>query len=255
VYDWRGKGGLHLNFAYTLSKMVEQWGFNDNLNDVMQRGLYTNDRPHSLKIGSVWELPFGKGKKLFNTSNRLLSRLVSGWEQTTVFVYNSGQPNDLPSNVIYIKDATIPIDWSSPKPYGFRPCVAKMDDFGKITLQSTFSGTPEFRQRFGCSETDYNFLVTPRNAPRFTSFRDGRLRRHTVPQADISINKMTQITEKTRVQFRAEAFNVFNTYNFYGQQFNTNPDSTDFGSMLKGTIGTGSTSWPRQIQLAVKFMF
>jgi hypothetical protein len=255
VYDWRGKGGLHLNFAYTLSKMVEQWGFNDNLNDVMQRGLYTNDRPHSLKIGSVWELPFGKGKKLLNTSNRFLSRLVSGWEQTTVFVYNSGQPNDLPSNVIYIKDATIPIDWSSPKPYGFRPCVAKMDDFGKITLQSTFSGTPEFRQRFGCSETDYNFLVTPRNAPRFTSFRDGRLRRHTVPQADISINKMTQITEKTRVQFRAEAFNVFNTYNFYGQQFNTNPDSTDFGSMLKGTIGTGSTSWPRQIQLAVKFMF
>src|SRR5262249_30248341 len=111
VYDWRGKGGLHLNFAYTLSKMVEQWGFNDNLNDVMQRGLYPNARPHSLKIGSVWELPFGKGKKLFNTSNRLLSRLVSGWEQTTVFVYNSGQPNDLPSNVIYIKDATIPIDW------------------------------------------------------------------------------------------------------------------------------------------------
>jgi hypothetical protein len=256
VYEWRGKSGLHLNMAYTLSKMVEQWGFNDSLNNVLQRGLYTNDRPHSIKVGSVWELPFGKGKRFLNTSSRFWSRVFSGWEHTMIFIYNSGMPNDLPSNVIYVKEASLApnIDWSAPKVYGWRPCVAKMDDFGKITLQP-YSASPDFRQRFGCSETDYNFLVTPRNAPRFTSYRDGRLRRHTVPQADMSLNKTTHITERTSAQFRAEVFNVFNTYNFYGQQFNTNPDDSNFGSMLKATIGTGSTSWSRQIQLAVKFLF
>ncbi len=255
TYEIRGKGGLHLSLAYTLSKMVERWGFNDNQNNTIQQGLYTNDRPHSLKIGSVWELPFGKGRRLFNTSHRLWSRLASGWEQTTVFIYNSGLPNDLPSNIMYVKEAELPnIDWSASKVYGWRPCVAKMDDFGKINLQPA-SASPEFRQRFGCSETDYNFLVLPRYAPRYTSYRDGRLRRHTVPQADMSINKMTRITERVSVQFRAEAFNVFNTYNFYGAQFNTNPDSADFGSLLKATVGTGSTSWSRQGQLAVKIIW
>jgi len=72
-----------------------------------------------------------------------------------------------------VKEAKLDnIDWSASKVYGVRPCVAKMDDFGKITLQP-FSGTADFRQRFGCSETDYNFLILPRNAPRYTTYRDG----------------------------------------------------------------------------------
>jgi len=255
VYEWRGKAGLHLNVAYTLSKMVEQWGWNDTQAWVIQRGLYTNDRPHTVKVGAVWELPFGKGKTLFTASHGFWSRLASGWEQATVFIYNSGMPNDLNSGFMYLKEARLPnIDWSAPKVYAWRPCVATMDDFGKITLTS-YSASQAFRDKYGCSETDYNFLKLPRNAPRVTPYRDGRLRRHSVPQADISVNKMTQITEKTSIQFRAEAFNVFNTYNFYGAQFNNNPDSADFGSLLKATVGTGSTSWPRMVQLAVKFIW
>lgn len=246
---------MHLSIAYTLSKMVEQWGFNDNQNYTIQRGLYTNDRPHTLKVGSVWELPIGRGKKFLNTSHPVWSRLAAGWEQTTVFIYNSGLPWNLPSNVWYLKEAKLAnIDWSAAKVQGVRPCVAKMDDFGNIKLQP-LSNLPEIRQKYGCSETDYNFLVLPRFAPRYTTFRDGRLRRHTVPWADMSLNKTTGITERTRLQFRAEAFNVFNTFNFYGADFNANGDSADFGSILKSTVGTGSSNWPRLIQLAVKFIW
>ena len=174
---------------------------------------------------------------------------------TTTFTYNSGLPAALPGNVFYVKPAYLSgIDWSAQRVEGIRPCAARMDDLGNIALVP-FSALPATRTKFGCSETDYNFLVLPRFAPRATPNRDGRLRRHTIPQADMSVSKLTKITEKTSVQFRAEAFNVFNSYNMYGADFNSNPESSDFGTLTKATVGSGSSTWSRQVQLAVKFIF
>lgn len=51
-----------------------------------------------------------------------------------------------------------------------------------------------------------------------------------VPQVDISLTKRTQITEKTSMQFRAEAFNATNTYSMYIQQFTNDPNSALFGT-------------------------
>src|SRR5688500_17453205 len=138
-------------------------------------------------VGSVYKLPFGKGRRWLSESHGLLSRLVSGWENNVIFQWQSGRPWDLPGNVVYVKEAKIDdIDWSSPRVYGVRPCVARWNDNGTITMQP-------FSVSYGC--TDHNFLITPRFAPRFTPFRDGRLRLHSVPQADISLNKTTRITE------------------------------------------------------------
>ena len=49
-YNVRMRGGLTLLANYTLSKQIEQWGFNDPYNNVYQQGLYTLDRPHVLKL-------------------------------------------------------------------------------------------------------------------------------------------------------------------------------------------------------------
>ena len=40
-----------------------------------------------------------------------------------------------------------------------------------------------------------------------------------------------------------------------GGQFSNNLDSSTFGQIIKGTVGTGSTNWPRQIQLGFKFIY
>jgi len=95
----------------------------------------------------------------------------------------------------------------------------------------------------------------PGFAPRYTTLRDGRLRLHATPQTDMSIAKTTQIAERTSVQFRAEAFNIFNTFYFPLQQFVNNPEDSNFGSIIKGTVGQGNANFPRQIQFAVKFIF
>ena len=47
---------------------------------------------------------------------------------------------------------------------------------------------------------------------RFVPRRSGQIRMHSAPNLDASINKTTLITERVRIQFRAEAFNITNTY-------------------------------------------
>lgn len=245
--ETRQRGGLNLIGTYTFSKMIEEYGFNDVQRNIEQRGLYTWDRPHRLTVGSVYQLPIGKGRRFFNSSHGFWSRLASGWENTWIFQWQSGRPWDLPGNVFYVKEAKLDnIDWSAPRVYAVKPCVGRWNDNGTITMQP-------FSTAAGC--TEYNFLIQPRFAPRVTSLRDGRTRLHSVPTADVSLNKTTRITERTSVQFRAEAFNVFNTYMFYNAGFNNNPESVTFGSVDKATVAFGSSNYPRYVQLAVKFIW
>ena len=287
TYQTRGLAGLNLSFAYTLSKAIEQgafassfmgaWNtaFTDTQRNTLQRSIYAFDRPHVLKIGTVWELPFGKGKRFLNTSHALWSRLVSGWQHTTIFQYSSGRPWEFPpsnsssnpaggfepgtsspgspaGSLIYLKDASIPVDWSASKIYGVRPCVLKMQPNGTISPQP-------YSISYGCGtdQTTYNFLFIPSSlyAPRIAPLHFSNLRLHSVPQVDMSINKTTRVNERMSVQFRAEAFNIMNTFYFPIQQFTNNPDDSNFGTIIKGTTAQGNANFPRQIQLAVKFIF
>jgi hypothetical protein len=63
TWETRARNGLNILAAYTLAKQIEQDGFNDAYAGVMQRGLVSFDRPHTLTLSAVYELPFGKGKR------------------------------------------------------------------------------------------------------------------------------------------------------------------------------------------------
>ena len=246
VYEMR-LPGVSLIANYTLSKHVERLGFNDEQQGAMRQGLFQYDMPHRMSLATVFDFPFGNGKRLFGGAGGFWGSVASGWQGTVLFQSQSGTPWALPSNVLYLKEARIKdIDWSQPRVQGVQPCVSRWNDNGTITMQP-------FSTRAGCTEA--NFLILPRYAPRFTPARDGRLRLHTVPQADVSISKMTQVTERTKIQFRAEAFNVTNTYMFHRMEFNNNPESANFGSLDPAAASYSQGNWPRQIQLAVKFIW
>jgi len=245
--ETRRRAGLNLLATYTLSKNIYRSGFTDVQQGIMQQGLAQYDRPHRVTLGAVYQLPFGQGQRLFNTSNRVWKRIASGWETTWMLQAQSGLPWALPSNVLYVKEAKLDmIDWSAPRVYGVKPCVARWNDNNTVTMLP-------FSVQNGCS--DYNFLVLPRYAPRLTSYYDGRLRLHSVPTVDMSLNKLIRITEKTSFQFRVEAFNVFNTYYFYAANFNNNAENTAFGSLDKASVATGSANYPRYVQLGMKFIW
>lgn len=183
-----------------------------------------------------------------NSSHGFWSRLAGGWENSVIFQYQSGWPASLPGNAMYVKDATLPgVDWSAPIVRGHATCAARWNDNGTITL------VPASVQA-GC--TDYNWLVMPRYGPaRYAPLRDGRIRLHSVPTADVSFNKMTQITERVGLQFRVEAFNVTNTYMHNRQGFNTNPESSSFGTLTRATVSSTNSNLPRNIQLGFKLIW
>lgn len=191
---------------------------------------------------------FGKGRRFLNTSHGFASRLVSGWENSVIFQYQSGWPQPLAANAIYVKDASLPsIDWSQPVVKGFATCAARWNDNGTITLVPASVAA-------GC--TDYNWLVMPRYGPaRYAPARDGRIRLHTVPTADVSLNKVTQITEKLRFQFRAEVFNVTNTYMHNRQTFNNNPENAAFGTLVRATVSSTNSNLARSMQLGFKLLW
>src|SRR5262249_20698926 len=89
TFEKRARNGLNMVATSTLSKQIEEWGFNDVQKNIEQRGLYTWDRPHRFTVGSVYQLPFGPGKKLLNVSNGFLQRLIGGWESSLVLQWQS----------------------------------------------------------------------------------------------------------------------------------------------------------------------
>jgi hypothetical protein len=255
AYEVRARKGLNLIVAYTLSKQIDQAGWNDVYTNTMQRGLIQFDRTHLLTTTAVYELPFGPGKRVLGNSGRALGRIVGGWELNWMVTYSSGKPWALP-NGLYLRESKNPsIDWNQARVWGVQTstkggvtaaCVARMNNDGSITMQP-------FSVNAGC--TDYAFLGTPTYAPRYIPSYDGRLRGMSQQNVDMSLNKTTKIAERARIQFRAEAFNLLNHYYVDRQGFVNDLNSALFGSLDKATVGTLNTNAPRQVQLGVKFIW
>jgi hypothetical protein len=247
TYEIRARSDLTLVTNWTLSKQVFQNGYNDVQQLVPQRSIYQYDQPQSFKATAVYQLPFGKGRRFVNSSNGLISRLVGGWEANILFSYHSGLPWRLPTNFIYVKEAkNSNINWSAPVVHVVQPCVAQWNTNGTITMQS-------FSVAAGC--TSYNFLSEPLYAPAAEPAFSGQIRTMSAPNVDASLNKTTRITERTSLQFRAEFFNLANTFNFYQQQPNATLTSSSFGTVVPANASSNNSSQPRYLQLSLKFNF
>ncbi|HEV2378246.1 MAG TPA: hypothetical protein VG206_00450 [Terriglobia bacterium] len=70
---------------------------------------------------------------------------------------------------------------------------------------------------------------------------------------DVAFLKDTTVTEKTRLQFRAEFFNLFNHAQFVNPAPTGGVASADFNSGAFGTVVRARD--PRLIQFALKFIF
>lgn len=262
-YNVRMGRDLTLIANYTLSKMVEQWGFQDPFNEIPQRGLYFADRPHFFKFSTVYELPFGRGKKLGSNAGGFLNRLISGWQFTTFTTTASGEPNNLNGNVILLKDPRTvggdwngTVDWKKHQVVGWNPCVLRQQNNGVVTPQA-------FSVARGCGTdtNNYAWLIpadfTPgTNVPgRLTPFRSGQIRKQPLFNIDAGFSKMTAITERIRFQFRVEAFNLTNYY-FFGRDsnFTTDPNSANFGTLFPHLAWIGN-GYPRQVQLGFKVLW
>jgi hypothetical protein len=96
---------------------------------------------------------------------------------------------------------------------------------------------------FDVSQFSQNVLGTPGTAQRRFFYGPGS------NNFDMALLKNLQLREAKSLQFRVEAFNVFNHAQFFGPQaVDGNIASSTFGQVI-------SAAPPRILQLAVKFLF
>jgi hypothetical protein len=104
--------------------------FVDSVSMLKNHGPYFSHRKHRVTTSGVWEMP-GRNRK------DLVGYLLGGWSLAPMFVFQSGQPWDVPGNVDLLVDPS-KIALSGKKDgqfiYGVKPCVGQRQTDGTIRL-------------------------------------------------------------------------------------------------------------------------
>jgi hypothetical protein len=247
--------GLSLSSTYTFSKTIEEAiqqpgqqddtaSYIDDVAQIKNRSLAFSDRPHRLTMSGVWELPFGKGRKYLGGAHRAVDLFIGGWQMAGMYVYNSGRPWQLPTNVEIVDPNYDQVQRERfingvELIQGVRPCVAQG---GRLL---------DFSVAAGC--TAPSFVIREPFQTRMAPIRSDKVRRPSFKQFDMNFSKTFRITEGMRFQFRGEAYNVFNTPQYDESTYLRTATDPLFGAINKNTIR--QTNFPRFWQLGFKFLF
>ena len=219
--------GWLLGFAYTYAKAL------GNVTDAVvgatepqdfrcfacEHGAASTDVRHIATINALWELPWAKG-----------NRWLGGWKLSGLAMLRSGIALNVtqPRNTVGSDNVT---NQRPDRVLGVSPYLANPS--ASLWLNpAAFQLAPQ--GRYG------NSARHPLYGPGFF-------------QTDLSLLKDFRLTESSKLQFRTEAFNLFNRPNF--AQPNTVAGTPNFGQIfntLGRTIGSGTS---RQIQLVLRLEF
>lgn len=195
------------------------------------RGPSNYDRKFNNVTSFVYELPFGRGRKYLNGMGRAADLLLGGWQINSIINLRSGAPLTLlytPSAAQEVVPVIAVFGRNS-----YRPNVTRnpLTPEGSRTilnyLDRTAVSIPDASQPFGNAG---------RNIVRGLNFY----------QTDLTLGKTFTLTERFRLQFRAEAFNLLNETNF--REPDGNISNPGFGQIR-------SSFDPRQLQFALKLVF
>lgn len=237
--------GFQVRGAYTWSKSLDDGtALNSSvganapgfvmfpLNPKLDWSPSTSDARHIAVINSSYELPFGAGKKFLSNRHGLAQKAVGGWTLSGVETVQSGLPftPQLGFNPTNNGDSRNPIRPS------WNPAFA-----GPVIL-----GGPT--QYFNPGA----FILPPAgtygNTGRDILYGPG------LASTDLSLAKNTAITEKLRVQFRAEFFNLFNRANFGSPNAVVFASASSTPSPTAGVV-TSTATTSRQVQFGLKLLW
>src|SRR2546422_7552709 len=161
-------------------------------NLALSRGIAAFSLRHAFNANFGYQLPFGQGQRFGGGASGWLNQIIGGWQWNGIFNIASGFPfpPQIGANVSGTGDTDNP-DVPNWNPAFSGPVILGKPDqwFDPRAFSLPTSGT------FG------NVARGSLIGPRLTTF-------------DTSLFKKIPINEKWNLQFRAEAFNVFNHANF-----------------------------------------
>jgi hypothetical protein len=223
--------GLTMIGAYTLSKLIDDGtGAGairpggvastaiQNWNNLRaERSKSVQDLPQRLVLTTVYELP------LFQNGARLTKAVLGGWQVNGILTVESGTPIAL---------AAPGISGIGTRP-SVNPGVAYKID--KPSVNRWFNGAAF------SAPAPYTFGNLSRTLPDLHS--DGLF------SLDFSLFKRFAVTERHKIEFRAEAFNLTNSPTF------DTPDRSVTSQTFGVVTATAFSPKPREVQLALRLVF
>lgn len=222
--------GLTYLISYTWSKSIDlacsgNYGaegceLQDAYEPAMDRSVSGFDLTH-LFVGSfVYELPVGRGKPIA-PSNSILRHVTENWQVNGILTLHSGTPYD----VIYEGD---------------------LANTGNTFVRANLVGNPNLNNPTPAEWINKNAFAIP--VPyTFGDLGRNSLRSDWFRNLDFSLFRRFPFGEDTALEFRLEAFNVFNDVVFA-------PPSNVINAPNFGVV-TSTANTPRELQVAVKLTF
>jgi hypothetical protein len=228
----RFEAGLDFGFSYTFSKSIDDMSIDptgaatggglsstnsrtptDIHNWRLDRALSDFNNRHVLLANMLYELPFGKGKRVASSVPRWANQIIGGWSFTGIFAYQSGEPYSITSGSLTTNGAHISFaQVKGPLDKGHVQFINGVE--GPVMYKVGQLITNPADPNFNCvnvTGTQTFFCIPPpgqngngRNivqGPNFWNLDSGLL-------------KNFGITERFKLQLRAEVFNVLNHTNW-----------------------------------------
>ena len=198
----------------------------DRLN--LEHSISANDATHRLAVGTIFNVPIGRGRYIGKDMNPVLDGIVGGWGISAIITLQSGQPLAFATAEQALTDGNQ------------RPNITCSQLKSGISYhQAALNGTSVFNANCFAFPGD----EIPGNASRYIS----ATRSEGIHNTDLSLSKEFAIHESMKLQVRGEFFNFTNTPRFAYPD--TNVDSSTFGDI------TSTVNTPRHVQFGVRFEF
>ncbi len=212
----RFRNGFTAQFNWVWSKFMEATGFLNDFDSMPSKVISDLDRTHVLHGSGIYELPFGKGKPLFSGAHGLARVLVDGWQLQATWQHNTGAALG----------------------FGNALLVAPIQNVALPSGQQTIA------QWFNTAAFDRNSANQLASNVVTLSTRFSGIRAPGLDMWNISGVKNFFLTERFKLQFRAEFLNALNHTVLAAP--NTTPTSSAFGSI------TAASNQPRFIHFGLK---
>ncbi len=198
-----------------------------------------------------YQLPFGNGRHFMAHTTGIANQIVGGWQMVWLATLEGGQPLTIgcPTGTNGSFGCTAMIV-PGQNPYG----SGAPDHFLNAAAFTQPCPAPGFSQPSKCANVGTGLGLLGGADTQVNGPGVGRL--------DFSLFKDFRISERYRLQFRSEFFNILNHPTFNAPGFGGNgvvavPGSTTYTSTNFGKIGSTRFPFqdPRQIQFALKLFF
>jgi hypothetical protein len=230
----KASNGLAALISYTFSKSLDNEGGDIDFASATQNDNDPNAEyalsdfnvKHTLVVSSIYELPFGSGKR-FLANDHYASLFAGGWTISAIVSAHSGLPFTITSAQDYSNTNS-----SSPRPD--RIC----NGTGPKKIAEWFNTS--------CFSTSVLAQALANGTPRFGNAGRNILALPGLQNWDLAFIKKTTIRDRLAAEFKAELFNAFNHTNLGA------PGSV-IGTQTAGVISSSGS--PRDVQLAIKVEF